>query len=198
MIYKITNLIDGKTYIGMTSLSVEKRFERHCRNAKSGSDTYLYRAMRKHGIDNFKSEYLCEGMDKEEIEMISKHKSEYNETPGGTGGDTSKSENFKKSMKNRRNLSDNFGDRFKGKKHTDESRKLQSEKRKTWYENASPELKQQKSQNITGENNGMYGKVPKNAIKVFYNNKEYNSKSAICKETGHSWKKLIKLGAIIL
>lgn len=33
-IYKITNMINGKSYIGKTNLSIEKRFKEHCRDSK--------------------------------------------------------------------------------------------------------------------------------------------------------------------
>ena len=34
IIYKITNLINGKVYIGQTIRPMEERFERHLRDAK--------------------------------------------------------------------------------------------------------------------------------------------------------------------
>lgn len=91
MIYLVTNLINGKRYIGKTAQTLEKRWYQHCKNAEYGHDTYLYRSMRKYGISNFMVEKLCEGLDDEEIKMIDIHGPEYNMTRGGDGGDTSES-----------------------------------------------------------------------------------------------------------
>lgn len=90
-IYKITNIINGKVYIGQTIQSIESRWEQHKR-----SSTYknyaLYYAMRKYGIDNFKIEMVEECDNKElndkEIKWISFYNSYhdgYNMTLGGNG-----------------------------------------------------------------------------------------------------------------
>jgi group I intron endonuclease len=79
-LYIITNKIDGKCYIGKTSQSLDKRWYQHCKNAVYGHDTYLYRAIRKYGVDNFVCEYLADGLDEEEVILIEKHKPEYNMT----------------------------------------------------------------------------------------------------------------------
>lgn len=54
-IYKITNLINGKVYIGQTTQPIEKRFKSHC--YKDGC-TKLYNAMKKYGKSNFSIELL--------------------------------------------------------------------------------------------------------------------------------------------
>lgn len=36
LIYKITNDINDKIYIGKTNFSIEKRFKEHCRDAQKG------------------------------------------------------------------------------------------------------------------------------------------------------------------
>lgn len=51
--YKITNRINGKCYIGVTTNSIRKRWNEHKCAAKAGDDKLLYRAMRKYGLDNF-------------------------------------------------------------------------------------------------------------------------------------------------
>ena len=60
-IYKITNQINGKVYIGQTSkIDPTKRWNEH-RHAVIDPDQRerpLYRAMRKYGIDNFKFEVI--------------------------------------------------------------------------------------------------------------------------------------------
>lgn len=52
-IYKITNVINGKCYIGQTKNGAYKRFQQH-----SKADSLIGRAIRKHGSDNFMVEVL--------------------------------------------------------------------------------------------------------------------------------------------
>lgn len=52
-IYKITNRINGKSYVGQ-SINMEKRFKEHLYK----QDTYIDRAIHKYGKDNFNFEIL--------------------------------------------------------------------------------------------------------------------------------------------
>lgn len=54
-IYKITNLINNKVYIGKTSSTVEERLKEHINDSKKErcEKRPLYDAMNKYGIDNF-------------------------------------------------------------------------------------------------------------------------------------------------
>ena len=54
-IYKITNQINGKIYIGKTLKTIEERFKEHCNNYKKERNEKrpLYSAMNKYGIKNF-------------------------------------------------------------------------------------------------------------------------------------------------
>ena len=54
-VYKITNKINGKVYIGFTSYSIEKRFREHINKSKYESNVIrpLYVAMRKYGVEQF-------------------------------------------------------------------------------------------------------------------------------------------------
>lgn len=59
-IYKITNTINGKMYIGKTEQTIEKRFQQHCSDSQRDgmSNRPLYKAMRKYGVDFFLSRKL--------------------------------------------------------------------------------------------------------------------------------------------
>lgn len=59
-IYKITNLINGKSYIGKTSRSIEQRWNEHKKEIYNHYNRPLYTAMRKYGIDNFQIEQIEE------------------------------------------------------------------------------------------------------------------------------------------
>lgn len=99
-IYCITNKVNSKVYIGQTKASVKERFAEHLRCARNlnGGSCLLYRAMRKHGVENFSveiiecvcadsKENLRERLNEREIFYIKNRSSYkpsgYNMTPGG-------------------------------------------------------------------------------------------------------------------
>lgn len=59
LIYKITNLINHKIYIGSTTISIAKRWSDHKYEAKNKGNQYFHKAMNKYGYDNFKIETIC-------------------------------------------------------------------------------------------------------------------------------------------
>ena len=65
-IYKITNKINNKVYIGQTINSLEKRFKQHLSEAKQGKNCRLHSAIRKYGIDAF----VIEPIEKVENEFL--------------------------------------------------------------------------------------------------------------------------------
>lgn len=56
-IYKITNLINGKSYIGQTN-DYKRRFREHREKNYEKSDKLLYKAFDKYGIENFSFEVI--------------------------------------------------------------------------------------------------------------------------------------------
>ena len=93
-IYKITNLINQKSYIGKTTFSVDRRWKEHQQESKSqrSQNRPLYRAMNKYGIENFSIEVVEEvnikELSKKEIYWIGyydTYNNGYNATLGGDG-----------------------------------------------------------------------------------------------------------------
>ena len=93
-IYKITNQVNGKVYIGQTRQSVESRWNQHKSKARKHSDgnNYFHNAINKYGEGDFKVEILeeCdfEKLDSREIYYIAKYNSfgeGYNSKDGGGG-----------------------------------------------------------------------------------------------------------------
>ncbi len=76
-IYRITNTIDGKRYVGQSKCEdIEKRWKQHKKVDRKCIGPYLFNAYKKHGIENFKFEIVCicfdEDCDKYEKEYILK------------------------------------------------------------------------------------------------------------------------------
>lgn len=96
-IYKITNIINNKIYIGQTSKTIQERFAVHISKAKQKINRYLYDAMNCYGYENFIIEEIEEcsndKLNEREVYWIKFYQSNlkengYNMTSGGGGGDT--------------------------------------------------------------------------------------------------------------
>ena len=94
-IYKITNNLNGKVYIGKTNFTIEKRWKEHCQDCQKDclNKRPLYSAMKKYGIENFFIEEVeqletpqqAEEREKYWIEYYGSFKYGYNATKGGDG-----------------------------------------------------------------------------------------------------------------
>lgn len=100
-IYKITNKINGKIYIGQVyNKSIYDRWDRHVKSASPSSRSYVDRAISKYGKDNFVVEQIDEATSLEELNQKEKYWIKfynstnrsigYNLTDGGDGGNTYK------------------------------------------------------------------------------------------------------------
>ena len=60
IIYKITNIVNNKIYIGITTKSLNCRWKQHKHsvNMKCKKNKHLYSSMKKYGINNFKIEII--------------------------------------------------------------------------------------------------------------------------------------------
>lgn len=141
-IYKITDLTNGKIYIGKTKRTIEERLKEHINKAlreKEKSNMPICRAIYSHGAENFIIESLYSSNDiyditEKENLFINKYSAidkeiGYNGLPGGGGiidfsPETKKrlSESGKKRIKER--------NPFYGKHHSDEQKKKWTIKRK--------------------------------------------------------------------
>lgn len=97
-IYKITNKVNGKIYIGKTKRTSHIRWIEHIRDSKNypQKNIPLHKAIQKYGVDNFLCEILednipLDNLNKKEKAYIKKYKTTnsnlgYNCTQGGDGG----------------------------------------------------------------------------------------------------------------
>jgi group I intron endonuclease len=100
IIYRITNLFNGKVYIGQTIRSAKWRFTRHLASARMGEKSLICNAIRKYGRENFDVRPIAyastlkqlDVLEKERI--ISEHASDrlygYNIREGGNRGFTNR------------------------------------------------------------------------------------------------------------
>lgn len=90
-IYIIKNTINDKVYIGQTTQTINIRFTNHKMASRTGEDTKFYRAMRKHGEENFYPELLekveVENLNDRERYWIKYYDSYYNGYNSTLGGD---------------------------------------------------------------------------------------------------------------
>lgn len=126
-IYKITNKINGDSYIGR-SVNIERRFMEH-KTPKNGGGRIIHAAIEKYGLENFSFEVLeeCseEELDSLEVYYIEKLKPEYNISSGGKGPS--------------------------GMRHTDEVKELLREKaRAEWCRKTEEEKEKIIRENLTG------------------------------------------------
>lgn len=97
-IYKITNKINNKVYIGMTTKDIEVRWKQHLKVSKSKNDKnhrLIHKAILKYGVKNFTFDKLYETdvinlehlkeLEISYIEQYNSFKNGYNLTKGGDG-----------------------------------------------------------------------------------------------------------------
>jgi len=63
-IYKITNLVNGKVYIGQ-SIEPQNRWSKHKSSANGKPTQAIHHAMKKYGIDNFQFECIASCLDQD-------------------------------------------------------------------------------------------------------------------------------------
>lgn len=94
IIYVATNLVNGKRYVGMTSMPLRRRVQSHLQVAAKGSPTILHNAIRKHGSEAFTFEQVASCSSREDMQEAERalirqegtmYPAGYNMTLGGDG-----------------------------------------------------------------------------------------------------------------
>jgi len=137
IIYALINKVNGKVYIGQTTVSLEKRLTGHVTDSKRKKngkflDTKLAKALRKYGMDSFDKKILehCytnqDGLDRLEIFYINKFNSMkigYNIRHGGSRGPIAESTKEKlRKIKSTPGYIENMSKKMTGRKLTEEHR----------------------------------------------------------------------------
>lgn len=158
IVYKITNKINNKTYIGQTIQELKSRWSKHCSRRKNSA---LSMAIHKYGKENFILEILetcnsIEEMNKKEKEHIvtlnTLSPNGYNLTSGGKNG--LHTEETKRKIGEAQ-----LGDKNHqfGKKASPEIRAMISEGQKN-RKPLTEEGRKRASERVTGDKHPMYGK----------------------------------------
>lgn len=153
-IYKATNRINGKAYIGLTE-NIRTRRVTHLYEVENGCDYYFHRAMRKHGADVFDWEIIATCNTREEAgdletKLIKQHDTYHNGYNSTTGGENG----YKMSKETRKKMSIAHTGIAKG--ATSEATKKKIAASLTGYKHTN-EFKIQKSITNAGKNNPNYG-----------------------------------------
>jgi group I intron endonuclease len=93
IVYKITNSVNGKVYIGKTAKTFDQRWRSHVKAAKEGSPIYFHKAIRKYGTLAFFGNVICRASTPEELNLLERfyigvlnaNRCGYNLTSGGEG-----------------------------------------------------------------------------------------------------------------
>ena len=168
VIYKITNTLNGKPYVGKTKQKPEKRITQHKYDSRKGS-LGIGAAIRKYDWENFSVEVLetcpVEKLNEREMfwirELNSKSPNGYNLTDGGdTGSKISEESRARMSVAKKGKPS-----KRKGKTLTEEHKaKISATKKGTPAHNKGKHMSEAQKAILSaankGENNPNYGKHP--------------------------------------
>lgn len=155
IIYKATNKINGKCYIGQTRHSLDYRKRIHLTKAHQGIDTHFYQAIRKYGDDNFEWSIICSANDKKTLnELETYYIQKYDSIRHGynmvDGGDNNvmdiesvktKHDMIMQSAEIRKKISDSMKQYRKDHPFTDEHRAKLSEKAKGNHNFGNPDTR---------------------------------------------------------
>ena len=67
VVYKITNKLNNKIYIGQTIHTAQERWKRHILDAQRGLNTHFAQTIRKYGPQNFSLEVIDSAATQEEL-----------------------------------------------------------------------------------------------------------------------------------
>ena len=196
IIYKATNIVNQKVYIGQTVKKLNIRKSQHKYDAKNGSRLYFHLALLKYGFDNFNWEILESCFDinecnEKEKNIICLYKSTerekgYNIDFGGNS--TTRSDETKEKIRlGKQNVSLETREKLRianiGKKLSDET------KEKIRLANIGKKISETTRQKLK-ENNSKYWKNKKLSQETLLKRSEKKNVKIICNESGQVFKSI--------
>ena len=163
IIYKATNILNNKTYIGQTIQPLERRKTDHLGKATHETTNYFHSAIRKYGKDNFRWQVICicsnvDLLNEQEQYYIAFYDSinnGYNLRSGGENYILSK-ETKRKISKAMKGLMMGEKNHMYNKSHSEETKRKISESEKG--KKLSDKTKRKISESTKGAKNHNYGK----------------------------------------
>jgi group I intron endonuclease len=168
-IYLVTNLVNGKRYVGQSTCDdIKKRWDTHHRMRKKCLGSAIYRAYQKYGIDKFKYQIICICFDEDCNRFEEEYIRKYNTiTPNGynmklLGGSYKVSEETRAllSKKAKAWWSDEtnrkaFINPCKGKQLSDEHKQKLRDAQNTYWNTMSDELRQKRLSHVGTKGTGI-------------------------------------------
>lgn len=184
IIYKITNKINGKIYIGQTIRSLEARWKGHIytlkkyERAENKWCSHLYNAMSKYGVENFEISLIDTAESKEELDKKEKYYiyifdtrnglRGYNVADGGIGGDLTHILPLDRQIEKAKKCSE----KRRGRKQSEESNIKRSISMKAWtiknYDlvcNRNKNIMNDDTKSKIGKSNSITKNLPENIEK---------------------------------
>lgn len=196
-IYKYTNLINNKIYIGQTKQTLEERAQKDGKNYKGSK--YFYNAIQKYGWENFKSEILKDNLTLEQANCFEEYYINlFNSTNPDVGynirlggNNTPLNEESKKiiSVKAKERYKDPTKNPNYGKHWSDDFKKRMKERfsgeNGYWYGTHKTDEEKQYLSNL-------FKGTQKTTRKTPYTEEELKQKQIIMKETSKMWSKKVR------
>lgn len=130
-VYKITNTITNKIYIGITTQGSGTRFRHHVYEARSGEPSPIHKSMAKYGEDKFKLEIIDFADTSDELKEKEKYWiAFYNSTDSSIGYNLTKGGDGTFGRTHSEETKEKIRQAAIGRKASDETRKRMSESRK--------------------------------------------------------------------
>ena len=196
-VYKYTNLINNKIYIGQTKHTLEQRSQKNGSNYKNS--IYFYNAIQKYGWDNFKSEILKDNLSLEEANYYEEYYiNKYDSTNPNIGYNIRiGGKNTPLSEESKRKISEKAKERYKD-----------PTKNPNYGKHWSDDFKNKMRERFSGEKGYWYGKHKTEEEKQYlsnlfkgtqittrkksYTQEELETKRKIMKETSKMWSKKVR------
>ncbi len=199
IIYKATNKINGKSYIGQTICGLENRKYQHIKSAEynNNANNIFHNAIKKYGPDAFEWEIVAEGFPYLFIDTFEKYWINYYDTYNGDGYNMTKGGNKPPRLCGEKNG-------FYGKKHSKMSidKMLEARnKNKEWLkkiQNKTEDHRNKISESNRKTMNTEWKSTIGKRMKEKRNNTMNNKEIPICPycglrgKSGHSWSNMKK------
>jgi group I intron endonuclease len=192
IVYKITNKINGKVYIGQSTRELQQRWSSHCCDAKTRrANNKLHNAIKKYGPEAFEIEVLEKAETQEALDILEQKYIELYQSMG------SKGYNLKSGGQSHNRYSKEARERMRnaklGRQIPEEVRAKMSEGHKNYWHNNTAAVSKRRQQSIDAWKDPKYRDKIAVARKKFWSNdanRKVSSERAKAQVTGEHKRKI--------